>query len=282
MDYGLVGFLREASREEGGVRVVPHEAVREAARRFAMAPFQVEIACLEAELVPARYHRNLGTLGISGQLRLLRSCVGVCGLGGLGGYVAELLARYGVGRLILVDEDLFEENNLNRQLLCRESDLGRPKAARAEERVREVNSSLQVTALQIRVTPENVAEVFQGAEVVVDALDNIPSRLALQEGCARLGVPMVHGAIAGCSGQVMTVYPGDPGLKELYPEAVERGVEVVEGNPPTTPALVAALQAQEAIKALCGGETIRHGFLFLDTSSNIYQFIPLRGREPEK
>jgi molybdopterin/thiamine biosynthesis adenylyltransferase len=256
MDVGLVEYLKGASREEGGFRVVPHGAIREAARRAGLAPIEAEMACLEAGLVPARYQRNMGTLGMQGQLRLL--------------------ARYGVGRLILVDGDAFEENNLNRQLLCRESDLGRPKAERAGERVREVNSSLQVIALQLLVTTENVTEVFSGAEVVVDALDNVPSRLALEEGCARLGVPMVHGAIAGHAGQVMTVYPGDPGLRVLYGDAGERGVEVVEGNPPTTPALVATLQAQEVVKVICGGETIRHGFLFLDTSTNLFQFIPLK------
>ncbi len=276
MDVGFVEHLKRSSREEGGLRVVPQEALREAARQAGIAPLEAEMACLEAGLVPARYQRNVGTLGLEGQLRLLRSCAGVCGLGGLGGYVAELLARYGVGRLILVDGDVFEENNLNRQLLCREEDLGRPKAERAAERVREVNSSLQVEALRLLVTAENVAEVFSGAEVVVDALDNIPSRLALEEGCAKLGIPMVHGAIAGQAGQVMTVYPGDPGLRALYAGSGERGVEVVLGNPPTTPALVATLQAQEAVKTICGGETIRHGFLFLDMSTNIFQFIPLR------
>lgn len=276
MNGGLVELLRKASREEGGFRVVPQVALREAAEQAGIAPLEAEMACLEAGLVPARYQRNMGTLGMEGQLRLLRSCVGVCGLGGLGGYVAEILARYGVGHLVLVDGDAFEENNLNRQLLCREADIGRSKAERASERVREINSSIRVTAHRLLVTPENVAEVFYGSEVVVDALDNIPSRLVLEEGCARLGVPMVHGAIAGYAGQVMTVYPGDPGLRELYGGGGERGVEVMEGNPPTTPALVATLQAQEAVKVICGGETIRHGFLFMDTSTNIFQFIPLK------
>jgi molybdopterin/thiamine biosynthesis adenylyltransferase len=86
---------------------------------------------------------------------------------------------------------------------------------------------------------------------------------------------MVHGAIAGHAGQVMTVYPGDPGVSELYRGAGDRGIELLEGNPPPTPALVAALQAQETVKVLCGGETLRQGFLFLDTSTNVFQFIPL-------
>lgn len=276
MTEELIANLRKAAREEGGFLVVSLERLRELAGEAGLSPLEAEILSLEAGIVPARYQRNIGTLGIEGQLKLLRSCVGICGLGGLGGYVAEFLARYGAGHLILVDGDVFEENNLNRQVLCRESDLGRSKAERARERVLSVNSSLTVTALQRLMTAEEVPRIFAGAQVVVDALDNIPSRLALEAGCARMGIPMVHGAIAGNAGQVMTVYPGDVGLNALYGTVGERGVEVVEGNPPTTPALVASLQAQEAVKVICGGETIRNGFLFLDTASNLYQFIPLR------
>ncbi len=275
MERELEAAIREAAEEAEGWPVIPLERSGELALRFHLSPLEVEIAALAAGVVPARYLRNVGTLGIEGQLRLLRSCVGVCGLGGLGGYVSELLARYGVGRLILADGDVFEANNLNRQTLCREVDLGRPKAERARERVAEINSSLQVTAHRRFVTAELVPEVFAGAEVVVDALDTVSSRLSLEEGCARLGIPMVHGAVAGSAGEVMTVYPGDPGLRALYAGGEDRGAELLEGTPPTTPALVASLQAQEAVKVICGGETIRGGFLLLDTSTNIYQFIRL-------
>lgn len=253
------------------------EDVRRLAIRYDLSPLDVEVFSLEAGIVPARYHRNIGTVGIEGQLKLLRARVGVCGLGGLGGHAVELLARMGVGHLVLADGDRFAETNLNRQVLCREIDLGRPKAERARERALAVNSSLDVTAHRGYLGAGDMREVFAGSQAVVDALDNVPSRLALQEGCAELGIPMVHGAIAGNAGQVMTVYPGDPGLKALYQPGEERGVEVVEGNPSALPALIAALQVQEVVKIVCGGETIRHGFLFLDTSSNIFQFIPLRG-----
>jgi len=110
----------------------------------------------------------------------------------------------------------------------------------------------------------------------MDALDTVSSRLALERGCAQLGIPMVHGAIAGDSGQVMTIFPGDPGLRAIYTSGDDRGAETVVGNPPTTPALVAALQVNEAVKVLCGGEVLRNGFLLVDTATNLYQFIPLK------
>ncbi len=276
MTEELILELEKVSTEEGGLRVIHLEDVRRLAAKHDLSPLDVEVSSLEAGIVPARYHRNMGTVGIEGQLKLLRACVGVCGLGGLGGHAVEFLARMGVGHLVLADGDRFVESNLNRQALCREIDLGRSKAERARERVLAVNSSLKVTAHQRFLSAEEVPEIFAEAQAVVDALDNVPSRLALQEGCAELGIPMVHGAIAGNAGQVMTVYPGDPGLKALYLAGEERGVEVVEGNPSALPALIAALQVQEVVKIICGGETIRHGFLFLDTSSNIFQFIPLR------
>ncbi|MDD3717364.1 MAG: HesA/MoeB/ThiF family protein [Actinomycetota bacterium] len=251
-------------------------AVRRLAVEWGVPPLQVERTALENGVVPVRYQLNLGTIGIAGQLELLLSTVGVCGLGGLGGGVVESLARFGVGRLILVDGDVFEENNLNRQLFCTETSPGRPKVDEASERVAAVNSSIEVASHHRFIGPDDVTEVFRGADVVIDALDSVPARLALEDGCARLGIPLVHGAIAGNSGQVMTIFPGDPGLKAIYSGGEEHGVEALEGNPPTTPALVASIQAQEAVKVICGGEVLRHGFLLLDTAANLYQFVPLR------
>jgi len=261
---------------ESELQLVSLHAVRKLAQESGVTPLQVETEALKSQIVPLRYQRNIGTIGIEGQLRLLRSCVGVCGLGGLGGYVVELLARYGIGRLILADGEWFEESNLNRQSFCTEADLGRPKTEAAAERVRCINSSLMVSTHHGRLEKEDVGEVFGEADLVVDALDTVSSRLALEEGCMELGKPLVHGAIAGNAGQVMTILPGDPGLKSIYADGEDRGIETVEGNPPTTASLVASIQVQEAIKIICGGELLRKGFLLVDMASNLYQFIPLQ------
>lgn len=275
MNDRLLQALKAAARTEGGMQVIGLRELRGLASEAGLPPREAEIASLRAGVVPSRYLRNIGTLGLEGQARLLESCVGVCGLGGLGGYVVECLARYGIGRLILADGETFVESNLNRQILCREEDLGRPKVEVARERVAAVNPSLEVTTHFRFLTADDVPETFGEAQVVVDALDTVSSRLDLEAGCRRLGIPMVHGAIAGNCGQVMTVYPGDPGLRAVYLKGEDHGTELVEGNPPTTPALVAALQAQEVVKVLCGGDTLRGELLFLDTYSNFIRFIPL-------
>jgi len=274
----LIAEIRSASETpgKGAYPFIAMEKVKRIAAEKGLASLEVEKKALEDGIVPIRYERNIGTIGIEGQLALLGSCVGVCGLGGLGGYIVESLARYGVGHLILVDGDVFDENNLNRQVLCSEADLGRPKADVAADRAAAINSSLLVEAHHRFAALGDIPEIFAHADLVVDALDNVSSRLDLEEGCARLGIPMIHGAIAGDSGQVMTIFPGDPGLKAIYSSGGERGVEILEGNPPVTPALVASLQAREAVKVICGGETLRNGFLLVDTAANLYQFIPLK------
>jgi molybdopterin-synthase adenylyltransferase len=273
----LAVAIRAASTpsSDGANISISGEAVRRLADDTGSTALEIECAALEIDIVPARYTRNMGTIGTSGQLKLLRSCMGVCGLGGLGGYIVELLARFGVGHLILVDGDSFEEDNLNRQLFCTEAGLGRRKSEAAEERVAAVNSSLEVTSHHLFAAPDDIPEVFRDADLVMDALDSVASRLALERGCAKLGIPLVHGAIAGTSGQVMTIFPGDPGLKSLYAGSEDPGAEVLEGNPPTTPALVAALQVQEAVKVACGGELLRRGFLVVDIAANLYQFISM-------
>ena len=278
MHSEMAAAIRAAAERagKGGSLLITLDATRRIAAETGVLSLEVEKAALESGVVPIRYQRNIGTVGMEGQLKLLRSCVGVCGLGGLGGFIVESLVRIGVGHLVLVDGDVFEENNLNRQNFCFEADLGRPKTEVTAERAAAINSSLLIEAHHRFVGSDDIPEVFEQADLAVDALDTVSSRLALEEGCARLGIPMVHGAIAGDSGQVMTILPGDPGLGALYSSGDDRGVETLEGNPPTTPALVASLQAKEAVKIICGGELLRNGFLLVDTAANLYQFIPLK------
>jgi molybdopterin/thiamine biosynthesis adenylyltransferase len=200
-------------------------------------------------------------------------------LGGLGGYVAEALARAGVGRLILIDGDVFEEHNLNRQLLSAEVRLGTAKVQAARERVAGINSAVEVRGHATRLTSENLPQLLEGADVVVDALDRLPIRLTLQAGARALGVPLVHGSIAGFLGQVMTIFPGDPGLAGLYgeeSELPEQGLEAQLGTPAATPMAVAAWEAQEVLKILLGrGELLRHRLLVLDMESGTVEILRL-------
>ena len=229
-----------------------------------------EMAALHERVLPARYVRNLGTVGWDGQIALLQSTVGIVGAGGLGGWIIEGLARMGVGRLIVIDGDVFEENNLNRQAFCTERTLQQSKVEAARQRVAEVNAAVEVVAHHVRVDEEQMVQLLHGANVLVDALDALPTRLALQRAAQRLGVPLVHGAIAGYVGQVMTIFPDDPGLVGLYGQErpPERGIEVQWGNPAATPMMVAAWQVQEVVKLITGrGEPLRRRLLFMDSGT---------------
>lgn len=236
------------------------EAVGELARDHSLAGRHVEIAALQSEVIPERYQRSIGSLGIEGQIRLLASSAGIVGAGGLGGFVLELLARMGVGRLVIIDGDIFSESNLNRQLLSTELTLGSSKASEAVKRISEVNSSLEVETFQCRGERSNMTDIFSGCHLVIDCLDNLPSRLDLEEACARLEVPMIHGAIAGFIGQVAVIRPDRPLLSAIYGQIKEsgakQGVELQLGNPAFTPAMLASFQCSEAVKYLAGLEGV--------------------------
>ncbi len=230
---------------------------------------EVEIAALNQGIIPRRYLRNIGTVGLEGQIKLLQSTVGVVGAGGLGSTVIELLARQGIGHLIIIDSDRFAEDNLNRQIMSTEENLGQYKVISAAKRVKEINSATTVTTFQERLTGDNAQSLLSGARVVVDGLDNLSSRLVVEQICRGLAIPYVYASIGGFNGQLMTVFPEDVGLASLYGSSSatmpEQGIETTIGNPPTTVALMAALQVQEAVKIITGvGTPIRNQVLLAD------------------
>lgn len=238
------------------------------AQEFRMSKREVEIAALENEVIPIKYQRNIGTIGLPGQLKLRKATVAVIGTGGLGGTVIELLARMGVGKVIVVDGETFTEDNLNRQLLCTEKNIGKSKVMAAVRRVSEVNSAVEVASHQVFLDSENVDSIIMDCDLVIDALDNIPVRLLLQEAAKRLKLPLVHGAIAGFIGQLMTVFPQDPGLSVLFgvdKKIPPAGIETEIGTPTITPTFIAAWQVMEAIKIILGiGKPIRNRLLYFE------------------
>jgi len=251
----IVGYLKERLADA----LLPYPVQLEAAERFGLSLGAVEELALENGMLPARYQRNRNMVSIAGQLQLFRSSVAVIGCGGLGGYVIEELARLGVGTITAIDFDTFEEHNLNRQILATPANLGHPKVEAAAQRAAEINPAVTLNPIQAAYAPENGAELLSGADVVVDALDSIPTRLALAATCTELVTPLVHGAIGGWYGQVATQFPGDDTIQRLYGRWVSgKGVEQQLGNPSFTPALVASLEAAEVCKILLGqGETLR-------------------------
>jgi molybdopterin/thiamine biosynthesis adenylyltransferase len=244
------------------------KGVTSIAREQGITVNDVELAALKNGIVPRRYIRNIGTIGLEGQIKLLESTVAVVGVGGLGGTIIELLARHGIGRLIIIDDDRFTEQNLNRQLTCTEKDIGKYKAVIAARRVKQVNSGVTVTKYLDKLNDKNAVRLLEGARVAADALDNLPSRFALEKACRILKIPLVHGTIAGFCGQVTTIFPDDAGLYCIYGspgKLPEKGIEVEIGNPSATPAVVAAWQVQEIVKIITGiGQLLRNSLLVFD------------------
>jgi len=246
--------------------LLPWPVQQAAMARFGLGCAEVEAAALAVDLLPARYQRNRRTISTAGQLTLLRSTVAVIGCGGLGGYAIEQLARLGVGRLVVIDPDRFEEHNLNRQLLSSLADLGQAKVEAAVRRVATINPAVAVIPRQVALGAANGAALLAGAAVVVDALDSIPVRRELAGVCGALGVPLVHGAIAGWYGHVATQFPGERTIERLYASCTEgKGVEQELGNPAFTPAVIASLQVAEVAKVLLGvGVPLRGRHLHVD------------------
>ncbi len=252
-----IAALREflAERAEGDLLAWSHQA--EAMRRFELSCAEAEGAILEAGFLPMRYQRNRRMLSTAQQLQLFESCVAVVGCGGLGGYLLEELARMGVGHLVAIDPDTFEEHNLNRQLLSSPATLGRNKALAGAQRVGEVNPAVAVRAVQSAFALDRAADLFAGVDVVADALDTVQARLELAAACNTLRIPLVHGTIAGWFGYVTTVFPGEETLRRLYSRwSGGKGIEADLGNPAFTPAAVASLQVAEIVKILVGAGTL--------------------------
>ena len=238
-----------------------------------------EIMALETGVIPSRYQRNIGVIGSEGQILVLQSRIAIIGLGGLGGMVVELLARAGTGSLVLADHDSFDETNLNRQILCHETNIGLPKTDAAVERVRNLNSAVETEAHFISANNENIGDIIEGAHVVIDGLDTIPSRFQAQNAAKEKGIPFVHGAVAGFSGQVLTIFPEDKGLESIYGPlnaSFDSGIETHLGTPTTIPALVASWQAQEALKIIVKkGNLLRNRLLYMDGEKGSVETIQL-------
>jgi molybdopterin/thiamine biosynthesis adenylyltransferase len=239
-----------------------------------ISPREAELWACRNGICPSRYEKNIGTLGLEGQARLLSSRVAVIGCGGLGGWIVEMLSRAGVGEIVVADGDTFTDNNLNRQMLCDESNIGEPKAPAAGERARTINGAVEVTVWNEFMTSGNAEKILEDCSVAVDALDGNEARAILLSSCRKLEIPLVHGAIGGFWGQACVIFPEDTAPWELVSGA-DKGIEQVTGNPPFTPAFIASLEASETIRILSGtGEPLRK-LLWCDLMAHEYYKVDL-------
>ena len=177
-----------------------------------------------------RYARQILMIGEAGQERLKAARVLVAGAGGLGTVISLYLAAAGVGHLRIIDCDVVETSNLNRQILHWSGDVGRPKTASVEEKLAALNPLIRIETVSGRIAEESIAEMARGCDLIVDAMDNFPTRYLLNRTAVEKLVPFIHGAVRGFFGQATTVIPGEtPCLRCLFPESPPREVFPIIG-----------------------------------------------------
>lgn len=220
-----------------------------------------------------RYSRNIPALSEAECVALQGKQVAVIGCGGLGGYLIEYLSRIGVGSIRCVDGDVFEESNLNRQLLSSPALLGASKAQAAANRIREINPDVRAEAFPVFLDSSNGRELIAGCDAVLDALDNIPARKMLAKACAKEDIPYIYGAISGWVAQAAICMPDADLIDRLYPEdVVIRDKSVLS----FTPALCASMQASLCVKLLAG-RPVETGILhYADLFYEEYTQIPMK------
>jgi len=231
-----------------------------------------------------RYSRHviMDDVGPEGQAALLDSRVLVVGAGGLGSPAIQYLAAAGVGGLGIADGDAVERSNLQRQVVHRDADVGRPKVDSAAEFVAALNPDVDVERHAVDVGPDNVEALLGGYDLVVDASDNFPTRFLLNDACTLAGVPLSHGAVFRFEGQV-TTFPagaGSPCYRCLFSEAPPPGTVpdcATAGVMGVLPGIVGSLQAAEAIKLLVGvGEPLDGRLLSVDVRGMRFDEVRIR------
>lgn len=210
-----------------------------------------------------RYQRQILLFGEEGQERLKKARVFIAGAGGLGSPVAMYLAVAGVGTVTLADHDTVELSNLNRQVLHWDADVGRPKIGSAVEKLRAMNPDITIQTVGRTIDGSSAARLTKESDLIIDAMDNFPTRYELNRAAIRHRIPFVHGAIRGFDGQVMTVLPGKTAcVRCVFPSAPPAEQFPVIG---VTPGIIGLIQASEAIKCLLGtGELLENRLLIWD------------------
>jgi adenylyltransferase/sulfurtransferase len=217
-----------------------------------------------------RYSRQimLEEIGFVGLEKLRKAKVCVVGVGGIGNPVVTQLTAMGVGKLKIVDRDIIEISNLHRQHLYTENDLGKVKVEAAKERLEKINSSVEIEALPNSVTKYTAESIISGYDIVVDALDSIDARYALNDACIKLNIPLIYAGALGMLGSVCTIIPNKTAcLRCIFPALAEDDMPTcsTEGVHPSILYLVGGIQVSEVVKIILGEKpTLENKLMYVD------------------
>jgi molybdopterin/thiamine biosynthesis adenylyltransferase/rhodanese-related sulfurtransferase len=239
-----------------------------------------EVKLSKEEILRYSRHLIMPEVGLEGQLKLRQAKVLMIGTGGLGAPLGLYLAAAGVGHLGLVDFDVVDFTNLQRQVTFSTNDVGKPKTEATKARLSALNPAIEIEAFETRLTSENAFDLFRDFDIIVDGTDNFPTRYLVNDACVLLGKPNVYGSIFRFEGQATVFgYPGGPCYRCLYPEPPPPGLvpSCAEGGVlGVLPGIVGAIQAMETIKLILGtGEPLVGRLLLFDALSMRFRELKL-------
>ena len=248
-------------------------------------PFDKPFIFTDAQKSRYARHTMLPEVGEVGQAKLLRSKVLLLGAGGLGSPSGFYLGAAGVGTIGLVDDDVVDASNLQRQILHNTTRIGQPKVDSARQTLTDLNPDVKVIAHQVRMTSENVLDIIKDYDVIVDGADNFQTRYLLNDAALMLKKPVVHASIFRFEGQITTFLPYDgPCYRCLYPEPPPAGMAPScneAGVLGVLPGVIGVLQATEAVKIILGiGQTLSGRLLIYDALATRFRELKLR-RDPQ-
>ncbi len=214
-----------------------------------------------------------------GQKKLLNSSALIIGLGGLGSNTANSLVRAGIGSVKIVDKDRVELSNLHRQMLFDEKDVGEYKALVACEKLKKINSSINIEAKAISVDSANIEELIKDVDIVLDGMDNIQTRFVINDACVKNSKPWIYGAALGSMGMSMNILPGGPCLrcflKKIPPQSL-LPTSSTAGIVNTVPSMISAYQVTEAIKILLGDKDVCKDLICVDVWSRSFDKVKIK------
>lgn len=214
---------------------------------------------MEKNKIPVKYRNRYSKqilfpkIGVKGQRKLQKSKVLIVGCGGLGGVIADNLARAGIGHIKIIDRDYVESDNLQRQILFDEQDIGRPKALAAYDKLKKINSSIKIESEVCEVNHKNVERIIKPFNLILDGTDNVKTRLIINDACVKYSKPWIFGAAIGSTGMSMTILPEGPCYRCIIKKIPHQEVTLTCANCGilnTIPVVIGAFESTQALKFL--------------------------------
>lgn len=220
-----------------------------------------------------RYSRNILLIGNQGQTKLLKSKVLICGCGGLGSTVIMNLAGSGVGTIGLIDDDVVEVSNLNRQFIHK--NIGEDKVTSAKKRILEYNPEITVNTYKIRLDENNYQSIVKDYDIIIDCFDSYKSKILLNDIAVETGKTLIHGGVTEYFGQVTVIKPSTPCLRCIFPD-IDLGKEVPKGILSPVVSTVASIQSMEAVKQILNtGEPLEGLLLTYNALTNDFKKLKI-------